>query len=422
MPAKRVIMITWDFPPLDGPGTQRILKYCKYLPAYGWQPTVIAGIAPEEHQDEALLRDLPDQFPVERACQPPTRWHRTRTWLTENYLGRVADAASRWFDFPDRHREWAQLFAAAKAEELHRQHPFDLLLTTGYWFSPHLAGLELRDKLDIPWVTYHHRPWATNEILLGELPSWLRKRHAAAERSIIETADATVLAQPMVADEFRHRYPSQADRIFSITNGFDPDDFGRKKGIANCNAIRIVHTGSFSGECSPRRFVEAVGRLTEGKLDMEISFEFIGGTGFSQLPRLGKGISFRETPRVSHDEAIQLQSGADLLLIAFDEKSGLHHIPDKLFEYLAAGHPIVAVVPPDGAAAKIIRACKAGWVCDCNRPAAIAHTLLEACRRVKTGHNVPRQDTTLIRKYAWPALAGELAGIMNELLHGFHHA
>jgi glycosyltransferase involved in cell wall biosynthesis len=386
---KRVLMVAWHFPPIGGPGTQRTSKYCKYLPQNGWMPTVIAGVEPEEHQDPSLLLDLPDGMRVERAPIPDTAWRRLRHFLFRRGMGRMGTEIGHVLDFPDTRREWAERFAVPTGRRLHLDHRFDALYTTAYWYSAHFAGMKLKAELGLPWVAELRDPWADNDLLLGHLPARIRRRHFAAEAAMVRAADAVIMAHPLAAESLRQRYPRYAEKVHAITNGYDPDDYADASSSAasrdHDGLITIVHTGSCYGSYGPGALFDALKEGWGAVADAvpTIRMRFIGGAGDAVPPNI-PGIEFEVLPRVSHAEAIRAQRDADLLLNVFDRSVGRIGISGKLFEYMAAQRPILAVIPADGSTASIVADCGAGWVADCDHPEQIVSTMANAVRRVSS--------------------------------------
>lgn len=420
----RVLIIAWYFPPVGGPGVQRTLKYCKYLPREGWEITVIAGIDPGEHQDPALAAEIPPGVTVHRFGRPDTRWRRLRTWLFAHRLGPIGlGRFGHWFglakDFPDTMREWSDAVVGLAVAE-HQRQPFDVIYTSSYPYSVHFAGAALKQRLGLPWVADLRDPWAENELMLGQLPRWVRARHARAEQRMIESCDAVVCAHPGHAERLRERYGLSSSRCLAITNGYDPEDyrhFPAPRPIGPDGVVRLVHTGSFYGAYSPapllRALAQAWGPLPDGIQVLEL--RLVGGDGDVIFPDL-PGLRVVVRQRVSHAEALQEQAAAHLLLCVFDRTAGVTHLPGKLFEYLACVRPILAIVPSEGEAAEIIRTTGSGSIVDCDQPTKIVkglnQALLEVRKREATCSVIPKSRDCFSR----PILAKQLAAILTTLV------
>lgn len=417
---KRLLMIAWYFPPVGGPGTQRSSKYCKYLPARGWQPVVLGGVDPDEHQDPTLLADLPADLDVHRLGLPPTRWRRARQWLFGHRLGRVGHRLGYLFDFPDTRRQWAGEVSRL-AIRLHRERPFDAVYTTSYPYAAHFAGAELKSRLGLPWVADLRDPWATNDIMLDALPRWMRRRHARAEARLLRVADAVTCAHPGHADGLRRTLGLPPERCVCITNGFDPDDFAAPAPLppAADGVVRIVHTGSFYGAYSPASLAAALADRWQGPPEgvREVRIRFVGGAGGIALPER-PGLRCEVLPRVTHAEALAEQAAAHAVLAVFDRRTGTSNVSGKLFEYLACGRPILGVLPSDGAMAQIVRECRAGWVADCDDPDQVVAALAHAAAAAVGRGEIPRPVPEAVDRYSRPALAGQLAALLDEVRGG----
>lgn len=417
----RVLIIAWYFPPVGGPGVQRTLKFCKYLPREGWEITVIGGIDPGEHQDPALASEIPSGVIVQRFGRPDTRWRRLRTWLFARRLGPIGlGRLGHWIglfkDFPDTMREWADAVVEV-AVTAHQRQPFNVIYTSSYPYSVHLAGAALKQRLGLPWVADLRDPWAENELMLGHLPRWMRARHARAERRMIETSDAVICAHPGHAARLRDLYGLSPSRCLAITNGYDPEDyrdFPEPTPIGPDGVVRLVHTGSFYGAYSPapllRALVEAWRPLPAGIQVLEL--RLVGGDGDVIFPDL-PGLRVVVRPRVSHAEALQEQAAAHFLLCVFDRTAGVTHLPGKLFEYLASGRPILGILPTEGTMAAIIERTRAGRVADCDRPKEIIAALQASMADLVASKRGLSPDHHVVARYSRPELANQLSAVLN---------
>jgi glycosyltransferase involved in cell wall biosynthesis len=417
------LMLCFYFPPVGGPGTQRSAKFVKYLPGCGWTPVVIGAEFAGEHQDPTLMGDIPPEAVIRRVPFPQTRWRRCRDWsmgrrLLGLGLGRLAIWGGYFKDFPDTMREWSEQ-AVLAGQDLHRQHRADVLYTTSYPYSSHLAGAVLKRRLGIPWVADLRDPWIENEIMLGMLPGWVRRRHRRAEARMAREADALICAHPGHAERLRQRYDLATDRCLSITNGYDPEDYRGFPDMPPCTdgVVRIAHVGSFYGAYSPRPLFAALKSCWPGLPAgvARVRLQFVGGVGDETPPAID-GLDIEVLPRASHAEALAAQAGAHALLCVFDRAAGVTHLPGKLFEYLAASRPILGVLPADGTMAQIIQDTSSGVVADCDRPEEIVQKLLALCKDVSTGqwYLAPaRRDR--VEQYSRPFLTQRLAEVFERV-------
>lgn len=420
---KKLLMVAYYFPPIGGSGTQRSSKFVKYLPRFGWQPTVISGFDATWPQDHTLLADIPPEAQIHRFPLPPTVWRRARHWLFDHRigpigLGRIGNYLGWFLDFPDTKREWADT-AAEMALEMSKLHEFDAIYTTSPPYSSCAAVRRIQDRLGLPWIADFRDHWSREDIEFGELPKWLRNRHAAAEREVVCHADAVICANEGIAEFFRTTYGLSAERCIVITNGFDQDDFTDTQRQTRKGAdVTLTHTGTFPRRLySPAPLMNALKHYWQGPPDgvERLQMRFIGGIGDALLEKYA-GVSVEVSDRVSHPEAVAAQQSADLILLIFDRQVGI--LPGKLFEYLACGTPIFAVIPTGerAAAANIIHQCNAGWVADCDRPDEIVTKLTEAVATVARPDYRFRPNLPQIAEYSRERLTGRLASFLDELI------
>jgi glycosyltransferase involved in cell wall biosynthesis len=419
---KRLLMIAYYFPPIGGPGVYRSLKFCKYLPRYGWLPIVVAGgnDDPDFAPDETLLNEIPAGVGVQRIDYPHrTNWRRARAWLFDHRLGRLGHYLGFFFDLPCRFRQWANLALDQVIRNINQDKP-EVIYTSAPPFSAHVVGLEIKKRFGIPWVADFRDPWINNPILMNNFPEWQLARHLLLERTVAKAASCCVFAHPLIAEEFAKRHHVPMSRVATRTNGYDPEDFDSvflspKKGMTSDKRVLVVHIGTFYGEYSPYPLRKALEMAASRRPDVlrQIKLVFVGGCPmeFSDLPFLEVEV----LPRQSHAKAIQWLRESNVLLVVYPKLMGDYHIPGKLFEYVASGKPILAIVPPSGSAAEIVRSTGTGFVADPERPDEILDAL-EACL-LAAGN---RQDAFLpnmaaINIYSRLALTEKLADIFNQV-------
>ena len=359
----KVLLVSLYFPPAGGGGVQRPLKFATHLPALGIETHVLAPDDPKWiHSDP----DLP----------PPTHaWvHRARyvgpkgrkpaeelhglTGLDR--LARQATLLGRRF-LPDEGIGW-NLTAVPAALRVARQERIDVVLTTSPPGSVHLVGAALKRTMGVRWVADFRDSLLAHPHRRGgeHLPARLKEQagHAVA-RLAARYADAIVGASPAIAAEARELAP--VGQVVTIENGCDFEDFAGLE-YRPGDRFRITHSGSFFGQRTPRPFLTA---LAESELD--VVARFVGD--FRSADRewaesLGLADRLELHPYVPHRRSLELQRDSEALLLLIPEAGGRGSgvLSGKVFEYLAAGRPILAAVPPGGAAAALIRRTCAGVV------------------------------------------------------------
>jgi glycosyltransferase involved in cell wall biosynthesis len=356
----KVLLVTLYFPPAGGGGVQRPLKFATHLPELGIETHVLAPDDPKWiHRDEGL--------------PPPTlAWvHRVRfigpqgrkpaeelhgTLGLERYRRQMTLFGRRLL-LPDENVTY-NLTAIPAAVRIAREEGIDVVITTSPPPSIHFIGAAVKRATGARWiadlrdsvVAHPHRD-------AGRLAVRVKEQGVQAVASLVcRQADAIVAVSDAIAGEMRARSPRGP--VLTIANGADFEDFAGLE-YRRGDTFRITHAGSFFGKRDPKPFLTALARV-DG-----VVARFVGD--FRSADReWASGIADRMEliPYAPHRQALELQRDSDALLLLIPEASGRGRgvLSGKVFEYLAAGRPILAVVPPDGAAAALIRETGAGVV------------------------------------------------------------
>ena len=382
----KLLLVTLYFPPAGGGGVQRPLKFAQYLPALGIETHVLAPDDPKWIHEDAELR-VPTQAWVHRARYVGPRGRRPAEELHgKEGVSRAlvhARLASRRLLVPDENVSW-NLTAIPAAIRIARQHRIDAVLTTSPPNSVHLVGAAVKKTTGAKWVAdlrdslvaHPHRRAESAAVRAKE------KVDEVVARLVARSADAISCVSDAIAAETRRFEPR--GRVVTISNGCDFDDFA---GLAYSPGprFRITHTGSFFGKRDPRPFLTA---LAESGLDVEA--RFLGDFRSSDrewAEGLGLGDRLRLIPYAPRQAALELQRDSDALLLLIPEAGGRGKgvLSGKVFEYLAAERPILAAVPPDGAAAELIRETGAGVVAPPDDVEALKEALAELHSRFANG-------------------------------------
>jgi len=359
----KVLIVSMYFPPSGGGGVQRPLKFATHLPELGIETHVLAP-------DDSKWIHRDDEPP------PPTlAWvHRAR------YLGpkgrkpaeelhgttglerasKQLQLAGRRLLVPDENVSW-NLTAIPAAIRIAKREGIDVVVTTSPPSSVHLVGAAVKRAAGIPWVadlrdSIVANPHRHAERLLVRAKE--QGEHAVA-KLVARSADAIVCVSDAIADELRERGPK--GEVVTIANGSDFDDFAGLEHHPS-ERFRITHTGSFFGKRDPRPFLTA---LQASGLD--IVARFVGDFRSADrewAEQLDLGDRLELIPYAPRRRSLELQRDSEALLLLIPEAGGRGKgvLSGKVFEYLAAERPILAVVPPDGAAAELLREAGVGVV------------------------------------------------------------
>jgi len=372
----KALLVSFYFPPAGGGGVQRPLKLAQYLPAMGVETHVLAPDDPRWlHRDEGLR--APSQAWVHRARYVGVSGGKPSEVLAGTQgLERVATKARlqlRRLVVPDENATWA-LTAIPAGIKLVREHDIDVIVSTSPPPSTHLIAAAIARATGSKWVAdlrdslvAHAHRRADSAATRAKAALQLRVARLVASR-----ADAITCVSEAISEETRALRPR--GRVVTIANGCDFDDVAGLDRRAS-DRFRITHTGSFFGRRDPRPFLQA---LHDSGLD--VVARFLGD--FRPADRdwaetLGLGDRLELLPYAPRTASLALQRDSEALLLLIPEADGRGRgvLSGKVFEYVAVGRPILAAVPPDGAAAELIRATGAGVVAPPDDPAAIREAL-----------------------------------------------
>jgi len=370
------LLVSFYFPPAGGGGVQRPLKLAQYLPAMGVETHVLAPDDPRWlHRDDGLR--APSQAWVHRARYVGVSGGKPSEVLAGTQgLERVATKARlqlRRLVVPDENATWA-LTAIPAGIKLVRKHDIDVIVSTSPPPSTHLIAAAIARATGVKWVAdlrdsivAHAHRRADSAATRAKSSLQLRVARLVASR-----ADAITCVSEAISEETRALRPRGP--VVTIANGCDFDDVAGLDRQPS-DRFRITHTGSFFGRRDPRPFLQA---LHDSGLD--VVARFLGD--FRPADRdwaesLGLGDRLELLPYAPRAESLALQRDSEALLLLIPEADGRGRgvLSGKVFEYVAVGRPILAAVPPDGAAAELIRETGAGVVVPPDDPAAIRAAL-----------------------------------------------
>jgi glycosyltransferase involved in cell wall biosynthesis len=383
----KALLVTRHFPPGSGGGVQRPLKFATHLPALGIETHVLAPEGPGRVADAEL--ELPTQAWIHRLRYIGPRGDRPSERILAKRgvarLGTQAALLGRRLLVPDENVPWST-FALPVAIRLVRREGIDVVLTTSPPPSLHLLGAAVKKATGVAWVADLRDPLGAHPHRRGYESQLARLKESAVgrvARLVAKQADAIVAASDAIAEEMRALEPK--GKVVTIANGCDFDDFA---GLVHhpSDRLRITHTGHFHGKRDPKPFLRA---LAESGLD-DVVVRFAGDFRVADreyAETLGLGARIEVLGDVSRRRSLELQRDSDVLLLLIPESGGRGRsvLTGKIFEYLAAERPILAAVPPDGAAAQLVRDTGAGVVVPPDDVDALRETLLDLHRRWREG-------------------------------------
>lgn len=360
---KKVLIITYYWPPAGGPGVQRWLKFVKYLPDFDIDPIVYIPENPTYPLlDEKLVADVPKNVTIlKNKIIEPYAWasvfskkntKKISSGIIPNQRKQsLIQKMMLWVRgnlfIPDARVLWVKPSVKYLSKYI-QENNIDTVITTGPPHSLHLIGLQLKEKLNVKWIADFRDPWTTigyhKALKLTEASA---KKHKDMEKKVMTTADFLLVTSPTTKKEFE---AITNKPIHVITNGYDVENVGRP---AMDEKFTLAHIGSFLSERNPRVLWKALRELTKENAEFRKHFELklIGATSQEVLDAIEEfklSAFVNNLGYVSHQEAVEQQRKSQvLLLIEIDSEDTKSIIPGKLFEYMVSERPILAIGPKD---------------------------------------------------------------------------
>ena len=360
MTKKKVLIITYYWPPAGGPGVQRWLKFVKYLPEFNIEPIVYIPSNPHYPiKDETLYDDIPNDITViKQPISEPYKLARLFSKRSntiskgvipktkkQSYLDRLMLFIRGNFFIPDARVRWVKpsvLYLSTYIEDFN----IDTVVTTGPPHSMHLIGLQLKKLNNINWIADFRDPWTT----IGyhkrlKLLNTSKKKHEHLECLVLNTADQIIVTSNITKREFSALTKKP---IEVITNGYDIESVNT---FELDNKFTLSHIGSLLSDRNPINLWKILGELINESKDFAEDFRLnlVGEISNNVFESINKYISIKninELGYVSHKEAIMLQKKSQLLLqIEINSQETKCIIPGKLFEYMVSNRPIIALGP-----------------------------------------------------------------------------
>jgi glycosyltransferase involved in cell wall biosynthesis len=438
MTAKKVLLITYSFPPKGGPGVQRNLKFVKYFPEFGWKPFVLTSkdlFYPVKDYD--LLKEIPSTAVIIRTetLDPLRIFYLLKLFISKIKKSKKNELAKdvkkvavnesslfykiyrlirRWFFIPDSAILWLP-FALWKGYFLVKREKIEVLIGSCPGPSSLILAYLLAKLTGTRFVFDFRDGWT--DYPYNDYPTKFHKRiNALLEKWIIPKADKLIVFGEFLTNIYSSKYNLPKDKFIEISNGFDPADFEHlpKKNNVD-NRIRIVHSGNVMEfrKAVFENLVKAVKQLPEEFLN-KICFDFIGNVNEASV-ELVKEMNLESVFTFygyhSHHEALQYLGQADATLILLPE-GDFAAVTGKVFEYVAIGKTIISIAEPQGGCSKL--------VASINSIKTTAHpdniqeiiSVLKNCIE----NDFPKLKIDIIEKYSRKNHTKIMADVLNELV------
>jgi glycosyltransferase involved in cell wall biosynthesis len=433
---KKVLIITYYWPPIGGAGVQRWLKFSKYFRQFGWEPVIYTPSNPDfPIHDETLLKDVASDLTVLKTeiiepydlYRKIMRKKKTETvnqgFLSEGKENTLMQSAMIWvrgnFFIPDARKFWINPSITYLSKYI-QEHKIDAVISTGPPHSMHLIAIGLKHKFNIPWIADFRDPWTQIDFYSQlKLSSFADAKHKKLEHQVLMQANKVVTISPSCGKDLEKLGNRKVD---IITNGFDTDDFiPMAIGIDSkmMEGFMFHHTGALNKDRNPYTLWKVLGDLCKenSHLKKDLILKFTGKTDaivLESLKQQGLESNFIKSEYMPHSEIVKSMMQSPILLLPLNNTpNNAGVLSGKLFEYLAAKRPIFGIGLPNADAAAILKETQAGTMYDFDDYVGMKKQVLILYNQYKTKQLSIQSNS--IDKYSRENCASAYAKLLDEI-------
>ena len=430
---KRVLIITYYWPPSGGSGVQRWLKMSKYLPENAWQPVIYtAEDAEYPVEDPSLEKDVaPETEVIRRPIVEPYSFYKKFLGIKKGEkvkAGFINEGAKKtgWKEnlsvwlrgnlfIPDARCWWIKPSVKYLTRYL-KEHPVDAIISTGPPHSMHLIARALHKKFNIPWVADFRDPWTDIDFYKDlKLTRYADRKHHRLENQVLTEATRVVTVGWDCAKGLENH---GAKDVAVITNGYDDisvETFPETSQFDHKTApITMSHIGIIGANRNPETFWQAI-----AELDLPIKIRLIGqidNSVISSIKRHNIEKYVEIIPYIPHNQVIEEQKKSDVLLLFVNNTPNAKGIlTGKLFEYMASGRPILCIGPEDGDSARILNETQTGVTIGFDDKEKMKSVILDLYKKYQENQLVTN-DIQAVEKYSRRNLTKDFVNILNEIV------
>lgn len=430
---KKVLILTYYWPPGGGAGVQRWLKFSKYLREFGWEPVIYTAENGEMPViDSSLEKDIPKNVEVlkTKIWEPYSFYKRfigkkqeekiNASFLSENKKPKFTEKISIWirgnFFIPDARKFWINPSVNYLSDYL-KKNQIDAIISSGPPHTMHLIALGVKKRFpQIKWIADFRDPW-TNIDFYKELmlSSYADKKHKKMEKEVLANADSIISIGNGMNEEFKQILGLHPEKFSVITNGYDEDDIFKGE-LKKDEKFTIAHIGTLVKSRNPETLWKVLKSLTEtnAKFKADLEIKLVGKVDFFVTERIkhhGLSEFVKRIDYLPHNEVIkEQQKSKALLLLVNNTLNAKSILTGKIFEYLAAKVPVIAIGPTNGDLAKILNETECGLISDFENESTLKENILKIFSNEQFS-----SDMTKISKYSRKALTKTLSDLLNKL-------
>jgi len=433
---KKVLIITYYWPPSGGAGVQRWLKFTKYLPEYGWQPIIYTCENPEYPvEDHTLFDDIaPNTIVLKNKIIEPYKFYKIFTqkklkervqagFINENKKKGIVDKISVWirgnFFIPDARMLWINPSAKYLLKYL-KENPVDVLVSTGPPHSMHLIAYKITRKLKIPWLADFRDPWTEIDFYSQlMLTGWADRKHHKLEKVVLDNADVITAISEHCKIGLQNKTKTLVE---VVTNGFDEDDYKDIKPKKSGKFI-ITHLGSMNADRNPKILWKTLEKIKSEnpRFGKNLIIRLIGKTDIEAIESLKKHNLIENLDNkkyLPHKEAIELAAESSVLLLPINNTpNAMGILTGKLFDYIALKIPILCIGPTNGDASNIINKTNAGFCVDFDDDKNTEKILMDLFD--KHNNNTAISPNNNIYEFSRNELTKKLVNILNSVVYEY---
>lgn len=432
---KKALILTYYWPPSGGSGVQRWLKFTKYLRELGWEPIIYTAQNGEVAVvDESLSKDIPpntlvlktpiwEPYDVYKKFMGQKKGEKMSAgMLNETKKSGFLSSIAMWvrgnFFIPDARRYWIKPSVKYLSDCL-KTNSVDVIISSGPPHSMHWIAWGIKQKFpQLKWVADFRDPWTNidfyEDLKLTFIADGIHKR---MEKKVLQESDAVISVGQTMQDEFKAilNDVSQNKKFTVITNGFDEEDKVNTS-IQKDEYFTIAHIGTLNKSRNPFILWKALSELVKEQTEFskKMRIKLVGKVDFSVLESINEfGLKNHliQIDYLPHNKIIEeLQKSHANLLLVNQTKNAKGIITGKIFEYLLAGSPVLAIGPNDGDLAHILTQTQGGSISDFNDSETLKKNILD----IYKGQNTIRNEEA-IAKFSRKELTKELVGVLNRL-------
>ncbi len=429
---KKVLIITYYWPPAGGSGVQRWLQISAYLKKNGWQPIIYhPSNAKYQVFDKSLVEEISDDvIQISRKIKDPAAFY-SKIGGKKNQVGAGMSTKGKkksrlqklaiWMRgnlfIPDSRKYWINP-SVRYLKKYNKKHPFDAIISTGPPHSMHLIAMKLSRKIKTPWLADFRDPWTNIDFYKDlNLSARADKKHHRLEKEVLTTADAVVTVGFTLARELE---ALGAKKCEIIPNGYDPKKYIETDKKSIQEHFIISHIGVMPAARNPVFLWSVIADLKKenDEFAQKLKIVLVGNVDGSipaSITDLGLETHLEMPGTVSHTEAISLQKRSSVLMLFINDTPNAKGIlTGKVFEYMAANRPILATGHLEGDVAVILKECEAGQMFSKNDKEKMKAYLLELFKSFseKKAYSNNRKQ---VEKYSRAAQAKQVADILSGM-------